>query len=167
MAKQLSDNRKYQAMTEADADALFRELAMLETRLLAKAAAVEKKIGDLKAKLAEETAEDNALLEQLRKNLTAYIGANPERFASPRQRKTEFGKYGLRTASKLVISDGEAVVAFSDKEGLDLYDLVKTPVKERITAAIRDGYDVPGAAILGGELATYNVDRKAVESYLQ
>ena len=167
MAKQLSDNRKYRAMTEADADALFRELAMVETRLLAKAAAVEKKIGDLKAKLAEETAEDNALLERLRKNLTAYIAANPDRFASPRQRKTEFGKYGLRTASKLVISDGDAVVNFSDSEGLDLYELVKNPVKERITAAIRDGYAVPGARVFSGELATYNVDRKAVESYLQ
>lgn len=167
MTKQLSDKRKYQSMTEAEADALFRELALVETRLLAKAAAVEKKIGDLKAKLAAETADDNATLEQLRERLTAYIESNPERFASPRQRKTDFGKYGLRTASKLVISDGEAVVAFSDREGLDLYDLVKTPVKERITAAIRDGYDVPGAAILGGALATYNVDRKAVESYLQ
>lgn len=167
MAKQLSDNRKYQAMTEADADALFRELAMLETRLLAKAAAVEKKISDLKAKLAEETAEDNALLEQLRERLTAYIESNPERFASPRQRKTDFGKYGLRTASKLVISDGDAVVNFSDSEGLDLYELVKNPVKERITAAIRDGYAVPGARVFSGDLATYSVDRKAVENFLQ
>ena len=167
MAKQLSDKRKRQRMTEADADALFRELALVETRLLAKTAAVEKKIGELKTTLATEIAEDNMLLDSLREQLTDYIEANPDRFTSPRQRKTDFGKYGLYTTSKIVISDEDAMVAFSDSEGLNLYKLVLTPIKKRVRDAICAGYEVPGAQLLNNVHATFNVDRQAVESYLQ
>ena len=106
--KRLEDTRIYQTMTVEDADRLFGELAVLEVRILSKTAAADKKITEIKEKVAADTAADEAVLNRKRVELQEYIKAHPERFAKPRMRKTEFGKYGLRNADKIAVEDEDA-----------------------------------------------------------
>ena len=71
----LDDSRKYQAMTVEDADALFQQLALLETRIAAKTAAADKKIAEIKKRLKEETDGESEALASVKAELTRYIGA--------------------------------------------------------------------------------------------
>ena len=155
----LDDSRKYQAMTVEDADALFQHLALLETRIAAKTAAADKKIAEIKKRLKEETDSDSEALASVKAELTRYIGAHPERFAKPRMRKTAFGQYGLRTSTKLEITDADAVIDYSDDAGLDLYETSRTVIAKAVSAAMADGHIIPGVQQLSGSVASYKVDR--------
>ena len=162
--KRLDDTRIYQAMTEEDADRLFGELAVLEVRILAKTAAADKKITEIKEKVAADTAADEAVLNRKRVELQEYIKAHPERFAKPRMRKTEFGKYGLRSAEKIVIDDPEAVIRYADDMGLeDLYEVQRKVTAGKVKDALAAGVKVPGVRKVSGEVASYTVDRAATE----
>ena len=110
MLKSLSDNRSYRAMTVDQADQLFRKIALLTVELNRIKAGYETKIAALKAAADHDSEQPETELKKLESELTAYILANPERFIKPRQHVTEYGKYGLRQAAKLEITD-EAVKA--------------------------------------------------------
>ena len=161
--KRLEDTRIYQAMTVEDGDRLFGELAVLEVRILAKTSSADKRIAEIKQKTAEDTAELESLLARKQEELKEYIKAHPERFEKPRMRKTEFGKYGLRSADKIAVEDEEAVIRYADDMGLDLYKTTKKVVAEKIKEALAEGKNVPGIRKITGEVASYNVDRAATE----
>lgn len=162
--KRLEDTRIYQSMTTEEADQIFGELAVLEVRILARTAATDKRIAELKQKSADETAELEEQLSRKRDALQEYIKAHPERFVKPRMRKTEFGKYGLRSAEKIVVDDPEAVIRFADDMGLeDLCEVQRKVTAGKVKDALAAGMNVPGVRKISGEVASYTVDRAATE----
>ncbi|MEA4862700.1 MAG: host-nuclease inhibitor Gam family protein [Victivallaceae bacterium] len=157
----LADSRKQ--LTIEEADALFRELALREVQAKRKAAALDKKIAELKDNYDRETEQLRTELDMYKAKLAAYIVACPERFRKPRSRKTIFGTYGLKHASKLVISDRQAVIDFARQGG---HDFCETKIKlkaKQICEAIGGGLEVPGARISEGDIASYKVDTAALD----
>lgn len=101
----MSDNREFQSATVADADKQFEQLAQLHVAIKVKQAIAEKKIAAIKGRLNADIESAVEEYNEQVKWLNSYILASKSRFAKPRMRKTEFGKYGLRTATKLQIID--------------------------------------------------------------
>ena len=94
----LKDNRKYQAMTVADADELFLKIARIKAILDRKSAAHKKRLADLEILHKEDVASELAEYELLTGELADYIQAHKERFLSPRKHKVaQIGSYGITT----------------------------------------------------------------------
>ncbi len=167
MTTRLSDNRKYSSMTVAEADAMFQRLAMLEINIKRSAAAADKKIAEIKEKHANETDSARREYNDLCKELDGYILANKDRFIKPRQRQTEFGKYGLRTATALKITDEDAVVRSSDELKLALYSTKKTVDKKAVEKALSDGMKISGAVIESGDIASFSVEKKLMDAEIK
>ena len=108
---QIADSRII--MSEAEADALFAEIAITEAKIKASAAETDKKIAELKEKHESRSGalKNNHALAVAK--LTAYINSNLDRFDKPRQRKTVFGSYGLRKSTRLEISDEKSLYAYA------------------------------------------------------
>ena len=156
----ITDNRRIDGASVAEADELFAQLAQLEISIRKKQAAADKRIADIKAALEDDTAADRAALKILVDELSIYITSHKDRFVKPRKRKTPWGTYGLRTATKLEVLSEEALMAISDKFGLDLYKTSTAIDKKQVEKAISDGFDLNGAAaIISGDLATYDIDK--------
>ncbi len=154
----INDNRRIEGTSVAEADELFAQLAQLEISIRKKQAAADKRIADIKAALEDDTANDRAALKILVNELSIYITSHKDRFVKPRKRKTPWGTYGLRTATKLEVLSEEALMAISDKFGLDLYKVTSSIDKKQVEKAIADGFDLNGAAaIISGDLATYDI----------
>ena len=156
---QIADSRII--MSEAEADALFAEIAITEAKIKASAAETDKKIAELKEKHETRTGalKNSHALAVAR--LTAYINSNLDRFAKPRQRKTVFGSYGLRKSTRLEIADEKALYAYAIESQKPFITVTTTINKSKITAALKAGESVPGASLESGEIAGYNVDLPA------
>lgn len=163
MTKVLNDNRKYVAMTEADGDALFAQIATATIEVEKISAAYDKKINTFQNECQEKTAPIKENLSKLSDELDAYIAAHPERFEKPRARQLPQGKYGIRAVSNLQISDENAVIEFSDSQGLYLYSKVPQINKDAVKAAIISGTKVDGAAIVEGERRFHTVKAALLE----
>ena len=165
MATRLADPREIDAMTADQADELFAELAQAQIRAWKIQAAAEKKIADIKAKCQDDAAEDLKAVKDREARLTSYILAHRERFARPRQRQTPYGKYGLRTATKLEVADEDALIDLSNENGLGLTAVAVKIDKAAVSRAIADGIDLKGLAqIVSGDTASYDVDKKLLNS---
>ena len=162
-----SDNREFQAATVAEADKKFEQLAQLEIGVKAKKAAAEKKIAAVKTKLIASTEAAADEYNELIKWLDAYILANKERFIKPRMRKTEFGKYGLRTVTNLHVSDEQQVIETSDRLSLALYETKRNIIKKAVERALADGLDVEGAKMISGDVAGFRVSKELLEAELK
>ena len=104
-------------------------------------------------------------MKELADRLSRYILAHRERFQKPRQRQTPFGKYGLRTATKLQVPDEAALIAFARENGLDILDTKTTVNKTATQKAIAEGEDLGGLAqVVSGDVASYDVDRKLLKA---
>ncbi len=159
-ATRLADPRGLDAMTAEQADALFAELAQADIRVKKAQAAAEKRIADIKERCAQETAADQEAVAALAERLSAYILAHRDRFLKPRQRKTEYGKYGLRTSTRTDILDEDALRAISDERGLGLYRVEAKIDKKAVEKALADGEDLGDAArVVSGDVASYDVSR--------
>ena len=153
----LKDNRKYQAMTVADADELLLRIARVKAVIDKETASHKQKLAELelahKQKLAAHLAEKKRLEEEL----CAYIVANPERFEKPRKRPVgQVGTYGIVTdPAYVIIKDKDAVVQFALENGYD--DLIRTehtPDKDAVLRRIMAGETVPGAVVIpAGDVA--------------
>lgn len=162
-----SDNREFQSATVADADKHFEVLAQLEIGIKAKKAAAEKKIAAIKVKLIAET---EAAVDEYNEQMgwiNSYILANKERFIKPRQRKTEFGKYGLRTATKLHIQDADKVIQYAEGAELPLFTVKKTVDKKQVEKHLAEGHTVPGAKMISGDIAGFKVSKELLEAELK
>ncbi len=158
----LADNREYQQMSVEDADKLFSRIAVLTAKVDRSAADTEKRIADLKAAHENRTADDREELKELVAGLTEYIGAHPARFLKPRQHKTPFGRYGLRSVTDVRIVDEQFVMAFSDEHQLALYTVTRKVEKTAVAKAIAERGEVPGAKIVAGDVASYTVDKSVL-----
>ena len=163
MIKPLSDNRKYSAMTVEQADLLFQKIALLTVDLNRIKAGYESKIADLKAAAERETVQQETELKELEAELTGYILANPERFIKPRQHVTDYGKYGLRQAAKLEITDEEAVKASVRLQNIPALLVIEKLDKKVLEKAISEGFKLDGCEMQRGEIASYTVAKALLE----
>lgn len=160
MPTQIADPRVIDAMTAEQADRLFADLAALDIKVRKAQAAAEKKVADVKRALEEDTAADVATIAMLAQTLSAYVLAHRDRFQKPRQRKTRWGSYGLRTATKLVVHDQDRLLDIAAVAGADVAETTVKVRKELVQKAIADGVDFKGACeIVSGDIASYTVDR--------
>ena len=161
MTTKLADLR---TMTMDGAKAVFARLAQATLRMERRAAAAEVRIAAVKAKLAEDNAGDAAEVAEAEGTLAAFILGNKGMFAKPRQVKTEFGKFGLRDATRVDIDDEEALVEALLENGYDdCLETVRRPVKDAILKRLEAGEALPGCAKVAGELVTCKVDRALVD----
>ena len=163
----ISDNREFESASVEEADKKFKQLALLEIGIKLKKLMTDKKIAALKSKLVDDLEEVTEDYGKLKDWLNRYILANKGRFAKPRMRKTEFGKYGLRTATSLQISDEQKVIESSDKLGLALYETKKAIAKKAVERAIAEGKEIKGAKIISGDVVGFNVSKELLEAKLK
>lgn len=142
------DMRKYQAMTQAEAKALFFRMARLLNHIRKIDNEVDRKTIVIKEKAAEEKAPLQTEYEKLHQELTEYLKMHSERFVKPRKVNIKgVGSFGWETdAGKVspIAGKEEDVKKFSDENGLALYSTEITVDKKAIAAAILDGMKVPG-----------------------
>ena len=165
----LQDNRKFQAMTVAEADAIFQRIALLEATIKRESSAADKKKAEIAIALQEKIAPALEERDELVETLTCYIQANPDRFIKPRKHKVgEMGSYGIETdPAKTVINDKLAVVEYAREHGLDLYEEDFKVNKKAVETAISVGHKIPGAKIVpAGDVAKYKVAQSYIESLL-
>lgn len=165
----LQDNRKFQAMTVAEADAIFQRIALLEATIKRESSAADKKKAEIAIALQEKIAPALEERDELVETLTCYIQANPDRFIKPRKHKVgEMGSYGIETdPAKTVINDKLAVVDYAREHGLDLYEEDFKINKKAVETAISVGHKIPGAKIVpAGDVAKYKVAQSYIETLL-
>ena len=146
----LKDNRKYQAMTVADADELFLKIAKLKAVLDRKTAAHKKRLADLELTHKEDVAAELADYEFLTGELADYIQAHKERFLSPRKHKVaQIGSYGITTDPAYVtIEDEEKLFAYALENGYDdMINTKRTANKDAVLRRAIGGDIIPGAVI--------------------
>lgn len=161
--KRLQDNREAIAMTAEEADAVMQRIAEISVSMTAEAAQYEEQITTIKSAAAEASKQFNGMLAPLEEQLTAYINAHPERFAKPRMRKTDFGSYGLRSVTKLEITDENAALMSVKAQGIPAYTVIEKLDKKAIEKAISDGKEITGAEVRSGELAKYTVAKALLD----
>jgi len=159
----LSDSRPLRVISVQQADELFKQIALLTVDINKCKANYEKKIAALKAAYDEQIAGPKKLLEEAEKMLKNYILANPDRFVKPRQRQTEYGKYGLRTVANLEIINEEDVKAACAAQGVDAVIYIERLDKKALEKALADGAAIPGCEIRSGEVASYTVSKALME----
>ena len=163
MPKSLFDNRNYKAMSVEQADLLFREIALLTVKINRVKANYEKKIADLKTAAELTLGPDESELERLSQELRNYIQSNPERFIRPRQHPTDYGKYGVRTAVKLEITDEEMVKAEVRRQEIPALTLIEHLDRKALEKAMSEGKTIAGCELRRGEIASYTVSKALLE----
>ncbi len=144
------DMRKFQAMKQDDARALFFRMARLLNRLRKIELEVDRKIIEVKAKADRDKSEIQTEYDALFAELTEYLKAHPERFVSPRKVNLKgVGSFGWESDPAKVgdikeDAKKELLKAYSDLHGLALYAEEIAPDKKAIAAAILDGHQIPG-----------------------
>ncbi|MBO4630596.1 MAG: host-nuclease inhibitor Gam family protein [Lentisphaeria bacterium] len=155
----LSDDRDIRAMTVPQADELFRRIAMNTIRIKEINAGYERRIAVLKTAAEQEIDPLEKELERLSGELNQYIRCHPERFIKPRQHVTDYGKYGLRTVSKLEIMDEEVVKASIRKENIPALIVIERLDKKALEKALSEGKEIKGCEFHTGEMAGYTITR--------
>lgn len=155
--KRIDDTREFEAMSIGEADKLFEEIAVKETEIKKENAICDRKIAKLKSDLETKTAQLKADVAVLSKRLSEYVKNHKDRFIKPRQRTTNFGKYGVRTVTELVITDEHAIVEFAKENNLPLFKVEYKVDKKAIEKLIVDGKEIPGAYRKVGDIISYNV----------
>ena len=163
MTVRINDNRTALAMSSDDADRIFQEIAEMTIVATAAAAEFDKRLADIKAQAAEARSIYQKLLAPLETQLQDYISAHPERFIKPRMRKTEFGKYGLRTVTNLQITDEVAAVMSVKAQGIPAIVVTEKLDKKALEKAISDGVTITGAEIRSGEVVKYDVKKELLD----
>lgn len=147
----LKDNRKYQAMTIAEADAIFLQIAKLKADIDRKTADHKKRLADLEAKLAADLQESITLKAEKEKLLASYILANPERFQKPRKHCVgQIGAYGITTDPAFVeITDADSFIQYAMEQGYeDLLNVTRKVDKDAAKERFLAGETLPGAKLI-------------------
>ena len=144
-------------MSIGEADKLFEEIAVKETEIKKENAICDRKIAKLKSDLETKTAQLKADVAVLSKRLSEYVKNHKDRFIKPRQRTTNFGKYGVRTVTELVITDEQTIIEFAKENNLPFFKVEYKVDKKAIEKALRKGSEAPGAYRKVGDIISYNV----------
>lgn len=164
MPERLTDARD---TTCADADDLLHGIFDARLEILRREAAAEKQISEIREQLALDTTKARQYVELAEAKLSAFVHAHRDDFQKPRMRTTPWGKYGLRTSTRLIIEDAEALIEYAKDNGYpDLIKVSESIVKDAVTRRIAAGHVVPGASIERGEASEYKLDTAALEAEL-
>lgn len=163
MAERLKDLRtSIQNIDQADAE--FALLAIAEIEIARINAEAEARIAKIKAEADCQKEEHSAEADRCRAALAAYIESHPDEFAKPRKRKTDWGTYGLHTATKVQVSDKDAAIAHCLADGLteclkQTITLLTKPIEKLINA----GRQIDGCEISSGEIALCTVKKELLD----
>ena len=162
MTVKLADTRE---LTLDDAKETLRQLAEISCKVEALKARKNLMIHRIKAETDEKTKSLQAVVPELKKKLAAFIMGHQDLFKSPRAIQTDFGKFGLRRCgNKLEIDDPEAVIKFAKDNGYDdLVIVTKEIDSEAVKRHLKDGDEIPGCSLPGGEAAFYTVSKALLD----
>lgn len=163
MSERIADDREIRAMTVQDADELHRSIALLTVRINKILAGYEKKIADLKADADADVASLRDVLKQDAGKLAQYSKLHGELFVKPRMRKTEYGKYGLRTVSNVEILDEASALISCKAQQIPAVIASERLDKKALEKALTDGLTIAGVELRTGEVASYTVDKSLME----
>jgi phage host-nuclease inhibitor protein Gam len=162
MRKVLYNTKAIDEMTLGQLIDMVNDFAPRRAKILAALAEMDQRIADFKAR---EQAKFDELLGTMaadtdteEREIAMIIMAHKEWFDKPRAQKTAVAEFGLRKSPDSVkISDNEAVIAYSDKNGLELYANQPVISKDAVLRMLKEGKNVPGASLQGGEKAFVKV----------
>ena len=160
----IDDTREFEAMSIAEADKLFEEIAVKETEVKKENAVFDKKIAKLKSELETKTAQLKADVAALSQRLSEYVKNHKDRFIKPRQRTTNFGKYGVRIVTELVITDEQAIIEFAKEHNLPLFKIEYKVDKKAIEKELLNGREVPGVYRKVGDIISYSIAKVKEEN---
>ena len=163
MAERLKDLRNsIQNMEQADAE--FASLAKAKIELARLDAEAEARIAQIKATLDCEKEFHIAVATKAERDLAAYIESHPDEFSKPRKRKTDWGTFGLHTATKVNVFDKDA--AIRDCIGLKLKTCLKTKmtlITSEVAKRLKNGSEIDGCELLSGEVAICTVKKELLD----
>ena len=125
--------------------------ARAQLRIIAETARADARIAEQKAKLADKTTDDAALIAEYEPKVIAYLLANKDEICEERKKtlETALSKIGFRKCTDVVLDDPGLVLAFAISAGYeDLFTkpdpkLSKPAMRKRIQA----GEKIPGARL--------------------
>lgn len=154
-------------VTFEQTDTLIAEIFDARLTILRREAAAEAQIATIRETLQEETADERRRLELAEARLSAAIHAHREAYQKRRMRVTPWGKYGLRTSTRVEIDDPDLVISHAKSAGqLDLVRTTESVNKDAVARRLRAGEAVPGTRLDQAEASEYKLDTAALEAEL-
>jgi len=158
----LADTR---TLTLESAKDTLQKLAAISCKVESLKARRNLMINRIKAETVQRIKDLQAEVPEMRAQLTAFILSHQDQFKKPRAIETDFGKFGMRKCGdKLEIEDEDAAIEFALANGYE--DMVVTTHKlqaEAIKKRIKDGEDIPGCSMPGGETAFYTISKALLD----
>lgn len=150
-----------------ETDALLADIFQARLAILRAEAAAEARIAKVREALDADTATPRRDLELAEARLSAAVHARRDAFRKPRMRVTPWGKYGLRTSTRLTVADPDALIRHAKEQGyVDLYRVVETVDKPAVARRLQDGQSLPGCTVDQGEASEYKLDTAALDAAL-
>lgn len=143
---------------------ILAELAGLETAVAYAEARFEKSVAEMKLDHEKRTADTKAQIAERRDRLLKFIVANKHLFKKPRKVKTDSGSFGLQTATKISITNPEALVQWLLDRGYeDCLKIVRIPIKAAVSARIAADEKVPFVTVPTGDIAVYSIAKELLD----
>ena len=148
-------------VTLVEAIGLFQEYAGLSKAVVKRCAQSEVRIQAEKTRTGEANEPDRVRMKEIEAEVTAFVSAHGhDLFRSPRKQKTEYGTFGLETATKAEVHNEEQVLAFAEEHPeLELAKLTHRVQKTKVKSALLKGHKVPGARLVRGDVVVMKVDK--------
>jgi hypothetical protein len=160
----LSDQRRAAIQTIDEAKALFDSIAQSEIKIARANAMTEARIAAIKEQNTAKVAMIDPDLDAKREALSEFIETHKELFSKPRHVSTDFGRFGLQSATKLDLFDKVACLDFVVDQGMaNCFEVAYKPVAKGIQAALESGTKVPGCKLLSGDIAHYTVAKALLD----
>lgn len=164
MNRRLADLRTAVASLD-QARVVFRDYVLAEKRLAAADALLERQIADRKAAHQQRCATDRAAADALQAALASFITANRSLFETPRTVKTDFGEFGLRTVTDVIVSDEAALFDELLERGYDeCYTTVRKPLKPALRDRLAAGEVLAGCALRTGDTVICKPARALIDA---
>lgn len=163
MAERINDHRARPQSVES-ADAIFATLAKAEIEIARIDAEAEAQIAKVKA--TAEAAKEKLVLraDACRDDLAWFIAAHPDVFSKPRKRKTEWGTYGLHTATKVNVFDKDAAILHCEVNGFaDCLKTTITLLTSEVKNHLEGGDQIPGCELQSGDVALCTVKKELLD----
>jgi hypothetical protein len=142
----------------------MREIALVTKRLAVSNARHEKKVADLAASHEADTEGRRLALDRLREDLGVFVERNKQLFQDPRTVKTEFGEFGLRTVSDLVLlNDEQALQHVMERGYVDCFETIHKLVKPALRKRLEAEEPIPGAMVRSGDTVVCKVSKTLIE----
>lgn len=164
MADRLKDLR--QSIQNMDqADAVFATLAKAKIECARIDADAEAQIARIKATADCEKEFHQAVADKAERDLAAFIESHPAEFSSPRKRKTEWGTFGLHTATKVNVFDKDAAILHCELNGLaDCLKTTITLLSAEVKKHLDAGEQIEGCELQSGDVAICTVKKELLDN---